>query len=71
MGCKGFSKRMPETKSKSGLDGDSNSPSTSNKRSSLAYPVVFVHGKLGWFSKPKENIPLTTVLVPVAIIPDG
>jgi hypothetical protein len=37
----------------------------------LAYPVVFVHGKLGWFSKSKGSFPVTILLVPVAIIPDG
>jgi hypothetical protein len=37
----------------------------------LAYPVVFMHGKLRQFSKSKARIPLTNLLVPVAIIPDG
>ena len=37
----------------------------------LAYPIVFMHGKLRWFSIPKESIPLTNLLVPVAIAPDG
>jgi len=29
----------------------------------LAYPIVFVHGKLRQFSKPKESIPLANILV--------
>jgi len=37
----------------------------------LAYPIVFMYGKLRWFSKSKESIPLTHLLVPVAIAPDG
>jgi hypothetical protein len=37
----------------------------------LAYPIVFIHGKLHWFSIPKESMPLTNLLVPVAIAPDG
>jgi NADH:ubiquinone oxidoreductase subunit 3 (subunit A) len=37
----------------------------------LAYPIVFMYGKLRWFSKLKESIPLTHLLVPVAIAPDG
>jgi hypothetical protein len=36
----------------------------------LAYPVVFVHGKLGWFSKSKGSFPVTILLVPVAISSD-
>jgi hypothetical protein len=36
----------------------------------LAYPIVFMHGKLRWFSKSKESIPLTKFLVPVAFISD-
>jgi hypothetical protein len=36
----------------------------------FAYPVVFMHGKLRWFFKSKESIPLTNILVPVAITPD-
>jgi len=37
----------------------------------LAYPIVFMHGKLRWFSKSKESVPLTNLLVPVAITSDG
>ena len=36
----------------------------------LAYPVVFVHGKLRQFYKSKENIPVRNFLVPVAVTPD-
>jgi hypothetical protein len=31
----------------------------------LAYPIVFVHGKLHQFSKSKESIPLANLLVTV------
>jgi hypothetical protein len=31
----------------------------------LAYPIVFLHGKLRQFSKPKENVALALVPVPV------
>lgn len=37
----------------------------------FAYPVVFMHAKLRWFSKSKESFPLTILLVPVAIPSDG
>jgi NADH:ubiquinone oxidoreductase subunit 3 (subunit A) len=37
----------------------------------LAYPIVFMYGKLRWFSESKERFPLTHLLVPVAIAPDG
>ena len=36
----------------------------------LAYPIVFVHGKLRKFSKLKESTPLTKLLVAVPITPD-
>ena len=36
----------------------------------LAYPVVFVHGKLSWFSKSKGSFPVTILLVPVALPSD-
>jgi len=32
----------------------------------LAYPIVFVHGKLRQFAKPKEGVTLTLVPVPAA-----
>jgi hypothetical protein len=35
----------------------------------LAYPIVFVHGKLRKFSKPKESIPLANLLVTVPVTP--
>jgi hypothetical protein len=33
----------------------------------LAYPIVFVHGKLRQFSKSKEGIPVTNLLVTVPV----
>lgn len=33
----------------------------------LAYPIVFVHGKLRQFSKSKESIPLANLLVTVPV----
>ena len=36
----------------------------------LAYPIMFVHGKLRQFSKSKENIPGPNLLVVVAVTPD-
>ena len=33
----------------------------------LAYPIVFVHGKLRQFSKSKESIPLANILVTVPV----
>jgi hypothetical protein len=30
----------------------------------LAYPIVFVHGKLRQFSSSKESIPVMNLLVP-------
>ena len=35
----------------------------------LAYPIVFVHGKLRQFSKSKESIPVSNLLVAVPVIP--
>jgi len=35
----------------------------------LAYPIVFVHGKLHQFSKSKESIPVPNLLVTVPVIP--
>ena len=35
----------------------------------LAYPIVFVHGKLRQFSKSEESLPLANVLVTVAVTP--
>jgi hypothetical protein len=35
----------------------------------LAYPIVFVYGKLGQFSKSKESIPLANLLVTVPVAP--
>ncbi len=31
----------------------------------LAYPIVFLHGRLRQFSKPKENVTLVLAAVPV------
>jgi hypothetical protein len=36
----------------------------------LAYPIVFVHGKLHQFSKSKESIPLANLLVTVPATSD-
>jgi hypothetical protein len=36
----------------------------------LAYPIVFVHGKLRQFSKRKEGIDLANSLVTGSAIPD-
>jgi hypothetical protein len=36
----------------------------------LAYPVVFVHGKLRQFYKSREDIPVRNFLVPVPVTPD-
>jgi hypothetical protein len=33
----------------------------------LAYPIVFVHGKLHQFSKSKESISVPILLVPVPV----
>jgi hypothetical protein len=33
----------------------------------LAYPIVFVHGKLRQFSKLKEGIPQVNLLAPVPV----
>lgn len=33
----------------------------------LAYPIVFVHGKLRQFSKSKESSPLANLLVTVPV----
>jgi len=33
----------------------------------LAYPIVFVHGKLHPFSKSKESISVPILLVPVPV----
>jgi hypothetical protein len=33
----------------------------------LAYPFVFMHGKLGQFSK--ESVPVPNILVPVPVAP--
>jgi hypothetical protein len=33
----------------------------------LAYPIVFVHGKLSQFSKSKESIPVPNLLVTVPV----
>lgn len=35
----------------------------------LAYPIVFVHGKIRQFSKSKESIALANVLVNGSVIP--
>jgi len=35
----------------------------------LAYPIVFVHGKLLQFSNSKGSIPLANLLVPVPVTP--
>jgi hypothetical protein len=35
----------------------------------LAYPIVFVHGKLRQFSKSEESIPLANAFVTVAVTP--
>jgi hypothetical protein len=35
----------------------------------LAYPIVFVHGKLRQFSKPKEGVPVPNLLVAVPVTP--
>jgi len=37
----------------------------------LAYPIVFVYGKLRKFSKPKESIALTNLMVTVPVVLDG
>ena len=36
----------------------------------LAYPIVFVYGKLGQFSKSKENIPVPSLVVAVTATPE-
>jgi hypothetical protein len=33
----------------------------------LAYPIVFLHGKLRQFAKPKKDITLALVPVPVTL----
>ena len=33
----------------------------------LAYPIVFVHGKLRQFSRPEESTPRVNLLVPVPV----
>ena len=35
----------------------------------LAYPIVFVHGKLRQFSKSKASIPMPNLLVNVPVVP--
>lgn len=35
----------------------------------LAYPIVFVHCKLRQFSKPRETVRLTNLLVIVPVVP--
>jgi hypothetical protein len=35
----------------------------------LAYPIVFVHGKLRQFAKSKESIALTNKLITVPVTP--
>jgi len=35
----------------------------------LAYPIVFVHGKIRQFSKSKENIALSNLLVNSSVTP--
>ncbi|HJR79866.1 MAG TPA: hypothetical protein VJ821_07325 [Anaerolineales bacterium] len=37
----------------------------------LAYPIVFVHGKLRQFSKPKESITLANLIGIASITTDG
>jgi hypothetical protein len=36
----------------------------------LAYPLVFVHGKLQQYSKSKESIPLANLLVTIPVTSD-
>jgi hypothetical protein len=36
----------------------------------LAYPIVFLHGKLRQFAKPKENIARANLLVTVSVTLD-
>ena len=36
----------------------------------LAYPIVFVHGRLHQFSKLKERIPVSNLSIIVPITPD-
>jgi hypothetical protein len=35
----------------------------------LAYPIVFVHGKLRQFSKSQESVPAPNLLVTVPVTP--
>ena len=35
----------------------------------LAYPIVFVHGKLHQFYKSKESVPLANILVTASVMP--
>ena len=35
----------------------------------LAYPIVFVYGKLRQFSKSKESIHLANLSVPASVLP--
>jgi hypothetical protein len=35
----------------------------------LAYPIVFVHGKLHQFSKPKESVHMPNLLVIAPVTP--
>ena len=36
----------------------------------LAYPIVFVHGKLRQFSKIKESLALADLLVTASVMPN-
>jgi len=36
----------------------------------LAYPIVFVHGKLRQLSNSREGIPLANLLLTVPVTPD-
>jgi hypothetical protein len=35
----------------------------------LAYPIVFMHGKLRQFSRVEAGLPLVNILVPVPVQP--